>query len=76
MVKLVHPEYGIFVRLDEKAKVAVGDLLEAVGNEKVVTVLKVLKLSRPESLYPHGAAVCEASTPGAAEGHAVRRAKP
>ena len=75
-VKFVHPEYGVFVRLDAQAKVAVGDALEAVRDGAVVTVLKIQKISRPESVYPHGAAVCVASGPGAAEGQLVRRVKP
>jgi hypothetical protein len=75
-VKFVHPEYGVFVRLEPGVKVAIGDLLEAVRDGKVVSVLTVKKLSRPEPVYPHGAAVCTASTSEAAEGHAVRRAKP
>ena len=75
-MKFVHPEYGVFVRLDADAKVSVGDVLEAVRDGTVVTVLKVQKISRPESVYPYGAAVCVASGAGAAEGHAVRKVKP
>ncbi|HEX7898877.1 MAG TPA: hypothetical protein VF950_14025 [Planctomycetota bacterium] len=75
-IKFVHPEYGVFVRLDANVKVAVGDALEAVHEGAVVTLLKVQKISRPEAVYPYGAAVCAASGGKAAEGHAVRKVKP
>jgi hypothetical protein len=75
-VAFVHPEYGVFVRLEAPGGAAAGDVLEVLRDAGVVATLKVLKISRPESVYPHGAAVCEAGAAGAAEGLVVRRAKP
>lgn len=74
-MQFVHPEYGIFVRLDDEVKVAVGDVLEAVRDGAVVATLTVQKITRPEPVYPHGAAVCRAPGPGVVEGLGVRRAK-
>ncbi|HEX7901553.1 MAG TPA: hypothetical protein VF950_27585 [Planctomycetota bacterium] len=70
-VKHVHPEYGVFVELEADTAVDVGDTLEAVRDGEVVNVLTVRQLSRPEKLYPHGAAVCDVADVEA--GQVVRR---
>ena len=72
-VKHVHRLYGVFVALEPASRVAVGDTLEAVRDGRVVTVLKVRQLSRPEKLYPHGAAACDTSDPAVQAGQIVRR---
>lgn len=71
-VKLAHPDYGVFVALEPGVKVAVGERLELVRDGTVLTVRKV---SRPEPVYPHGAAIAEPSRAGVAEGDVVRRFK-
>jgi hypothetical protein len=75
-VKYVHSHYGVIVALAAPTTVGVGDALEAVREEGRVAVLKVRKLSRPEKLYPNGAAVCEASESVVEQGQIVRRPKP
>jgi hypothetical protein len=60
-VKWVHREYGVIVALDAPATLKVGDALEAMREESVVAALTVRILSLPEAIYPHGAAVCDAS---------------
>ncbi|HYF01449.1 MAG TPA: hypothetical protein VEJ18_21180 [Planctomycetota bacterium] len=71
-VKLAHPDYGVFIALEPGVKVAVGERLELVRDGTVLTVRKV---SRPEPVYPHGAAIAEPSKAGVAEGDVVRRVK-
>ena len=72
-VKYVHAEYGIFVRLEPGVRLAAGDALEALGEGSVAALLTVQKVTRPDAVYPHGAAVCSAAGTGAAEGQKVRR---
>jgi serine/threonine protein kinase len=72
-VKHVHPRYGIFIALEERATVGVGDQLELVRDGGEVTRVKVRTLSRPEKLYPHGAAVCDAPESDVVKGQIVRR---
>jgi hypothetical protein len=74
IVQGVHPEYGVFVKLDAGGKVAVGDVLEAVREQEAVARLKVERVTAPEKLYPNGCAVCKAEEGEAAPGDSVRRA--
>lgn len=57
-VQLVHPEYGIFVKLDAGSKAASGDPLVVTRNGESVATLAVERVTAPEKLYPNGCAVC------------------
>lgn len=72
-VARVHPVYGIFIALEERARIGVGDALELAREGGGVIRLKVRKLSRPEKLYPHGAAVCDPPEDAVERGQIVRR---
>lgn len=72
-VTRVHPLYGIFIALEDRATVGVGDALDLVREGGQVIRVKVRSLSRPEKLYPHGAAVCEAPEAPVERGQIVRR---
>lgn len=74
LVQGVHPEYGVFVKLDGGGKVAVGDILEVVRQGKIVARLKVERVTSPEKLYPSGCAVCKSEQGEPAPGDSVRRA--
>lgn len=72
---MVHPKYGVFVRIEAGAKLAPGDALEVVRGGKVVAQVTVERVTPAEKAYPDGCAVCRPSSGEAAEGDGVRRGK-
>jgi hypothetical protein len=72
-VQGVHPEYGVFVKLDAGGKVAAGEILEVVRKEEAVARLRVERVTAPEKLYPNGCAICKAEQGEPAQGDSVRR---
>ncbi len=74
VVQGVHPEYGIFIKLDAGAKVAAGDVLEVMRKGQAVGRLKVERVTGVEKLYPNGCAVCKVDQGEPATGDSVRRA--
>jgi serine/threonine protein kinase len=70
----VHPELGVFVKLNGSGKTSTGDLLEATRKGQVVARMKIVTLTPPDRRYPKGCAVCkvESGEPGA--GDLVRKA--
>jgi hypothetical protein len=74
-VQAVHPDYGIFVKLDAPGKVAESDALEALRNGRVVARLTVQRITPPEKRrYPQGCAVCKLVTGETAAGDKIRKA--
>jgi serine/threonine protein kinase len=69
----LHPDYGVFVKLDGSSKPQTGDQLEALRNGKVVARLKVERVTSPEQRYPRGCAVCKMVSGEAHQGDRVRR---
>jgi hypothetical protein len=74
IVQGVHPEYGVFVKLEGGGKIAAGDLLEVVRKDEAVARLKVERVTAPEKVYPNGCAVCKLEQGEPARGDSVRRA--
>jgi len=72
---MIHPEYGVFVRLEAGPKPAAGDVLEVVRSGKVVAQLTVERITPAEKAYPEGCAVCRPAGGEAAAGDAVRKGK-
>jgi serine/threonine protein kinase len=72
-VQGVHPELGVFVKLDDARKPVVGDELEALRNGEVVGRLAVERVTGQERRYPRGCAVCKVVSGDAAKGDQVRR---
>jgi serine/threonine protein kinase len=69
----LHPDFGVFVKLDGSSKPAAGDQLEALRNGQVVARLKVERVTSPEQRYPRGCAVCKMVSGEPHQGDKVRR---
>jgi hypothetical protein len=74
-VRLVHPDYGVFVKLDAGAKAASGDPLEVTRKGETVATLAVERVTAPEKLYPNGCAVCRLVSGAPQPGDSVGRGK-
>jgi hypothetical protein len=57
IVEMVHPEYGIFVKLEKGARASVGDEASVVRKGQDVGRLRIERITAPEAEYPHGCAV-------------------
>jgi hypothetical protein len=73
VVQAVHPEYGVFVKLEGGTRPAAGEELEAVRDGQVVARLALDRITAPEKRYPQGCAVCRIVSGAASAGDAVRR---
>lgn len=73
VVQNIHPEYGLFVRLESGPPPAPGEELDAVRNGEVVARLTVERVTGPEKRYPQGCAICRLANGSAAAGDAVLR---
>jgi serine/threonine protein kinase len=73
ILQSIHPEYGLFVKLDGGTAPATGEELEAVRDGQAVARLAVDRVTAPEKRYPQGCAICRLVSGSAAPGDAVRR---
>jgi serine/threonine-protein kinase len=69
----LHPDFGVFVKLNGSSKPAAGDQLEALRKGQVVARLKVERITPPEKRYPLGCAVCRMVSGEAHQGDRVQR---
>ena len=74
-VEFIHPRYGVFVKLGAAQSVSKDETLTILRDGRVTVVLKVDRITKPETLYPHGCAVCTATHGNPSKGNEVRRAK-
>ena len=72
-MKGIHPDFGVFVKLDGAVKLSAGDQLEGLRNGQVVARFAVERVTGPEKRYPQGCAVCRVVSGDAAQGDTVRR---
>lgn len=73
VIQRVHPEYGVFVRLEPEVTVAPGDVLEVIRGGEAVGELTVQMLAKADATYPHGCAVCRLGKGSYQRGDEVRR---
>lgn len=73
IIQRVHPEYGIFVRLEPETTLALGDVLEVVRDGQAVGEITVQALAKADATYPHGCAVCRPGKGSPQKGDEVRR---
>lgn len=73
IIQRVHPEYGIFVRLEPETTLALGDVLEVVRDGQAVGEITVQALAKADATYPHGCAVCRPGKGSYQKGDEVRR---
>ena len=74
-IQLVHATFGVFVKLEKNAKVSSQQALEAVRGGKIVATLRVQNVTKPDTTYPSGAAVCTVSKGAPMKGDRVRSTK-
>jgi hypothetical protein len=73
VIQAIHPDYGIFVKLEVEKAPAVDDELEAIRDGKVVARLVVELVTAPEKRYPRGCAVCRIMSGAPSAGDGVQR---
>ena len=75
-IQLVHPKFGIFVRLEPGQELAIGDFVLVLRDGREVARARVLRVCAGDSNYPAGAAMLSPEAAVARKGDDARRAKP
>ncbi len=75
-VQLVHPRFGIFVKLEPGQEIAIGDVVTLHREGREVVRAKVVRVCAGDASYPAGAAMLSAEAAAGRKGDEARRAKP
>ena len=74
-VQLVHPVYGVFVRLDPGLQLVPGDEIVIAREGRELARAKVVRVAGADASYPDGAAQVARAAAGIRKGDEVRRPK-
>jgi len=75
-LQLVHPRFGIFVKLEPGQEIAIGDVVTLHREGREVVRAKVVRVCAGDAGYPAGAAMLSAEAAAGRKGDEARRAKP
>lgn len=75
-INLVHPKFGIFVKLEPGQEIAIGDVVTLHREGREVVRAKVVRVCAGDASYPAGAAMLSTEAAASRKGDEARRAKP
>jgi hypothetical protein len=76
ILQRIHNVFGVFVKLESGAEVAEQETLDVFRNGEIVGEIVVDKVTKVDTTYPYGCAVCKPGKGAIQKGDEVRRSKP